>query len=311
MISFRARLVRFVTRQLFRSIDADADIPSLRSRWEKIAARSRSIAGIRVKYVDIAEVECEWLVPTGCLDAPILLYLHGGAYVSGSARTHRTMVSYLARAAGMRALLPNYRLAPEHPFPAGLDDCVAVYRQLVACGMSPDNIVIAGDSAGGGMTMATLVTLRDSGDPLPAGAVLISPWLDLTASGESAATRKNDDPLFRVEEMPKAALHYAPEDLHDDPRVSPVFADAHGLPPLLIHVGDHEILLSDSTRLTEKVVEAGGEVHLCVWPHLWHVFHYFVGRMPEAARALDDIAKWLAERMGTEALAVTGTDRAA
>lgn len=311
MISFRARLVRFVTRQLFRRLDADADIPSLRARWEKIAARSRSIPGIRVKYVEIDGVECEWLVPTDCLNAPVLLYLHGGAYVSGSARTHRTMVSYLARAAGMRALLPNYRLAPEHPFPAGLEDCVTVYRQLIACGMSADDIVIAGDSAGGGMTMATLLSLRDDEDPLPAAAVLISPWLDLTASGESARSRIDHDPLFRVEDMPKAASHYAPSEKHRDPLVSPVFADMHGLPPLLVHVGDHEILLSDSTRLADGVEAAGGSVALKVWPDMWHVFHYFVGRMPEAGRALDEIAQWLYGVLGHERAAEEGSEKAA
>lgn len=311
MISFRARFVRFLTRQLFRGIDADADIPSLRSRWEKIAARSRSINGIRIKYVEIAGVECEWLVPRQCADAPVILYLHGGAYVSGSARTHRTMVSYLARASGMRAVMPNYRLAPEDPFPAGLEDCVAVYRQLLADGLSPSEIVIAGDSAGGGMTMATLLTLRDASDPMPAAAVLISPWLDLTGSGESAQTRNDHDPLFRVEEMPKAAAHYAPPELHRSPLVSPVFADVHNLPPLLIHVGDHEILLSDSTRITEKVIEAGGSVHLKVWPEMWHVFHYFVRRMPEANRALDDMGRWLADRMGIRLASEERTGKAA
>ena len=304
-------MVRFLTRQMFRGIDADADIPSLRKRWEKIAARSRSIDGLRIKYVEVAGVECEWLVPRNCGDAPVLLYLHGGAYVSGSARTHRTMVSYLAKVAGMRAILPNYRLAPEDPFPCGLDDCVAVYRQLLGEGISPENVVIAGDSAGGGMTMATLLTLREAGDPLPAAAVLISPWLDLTASGESAQTRNEQDPLFRAEEMPKAAQHYAPVELHRDPRVSPVFADVHGLPPLLIHVGDHEILLSDSTRLTQKVSEAGGSVHLKVWPEMWHVFHYFVRRMPEANRALDSMGQWLADHMGTGVKLPSRTSKAA
>lgn len=293
MISFRARLVRFVTRQLFRNIDGNADIPSLRVRWEKLAARSRTASGIRVKYVDIAGVECEWLVPTDCRDAPVLFYLHGGAYVSGSAKTHRAMVSYLAKKAGMRALLPNYRLAPEHPFPAGLEDCVAVYRALVDGGADPADIAIAGDSAGGGMTMASLLTLRDAGDAVPAAGVLLSPWLDLTGTGESAKSRARHDPLFRVQDMPNAAAHYASPEQQQHPLVSPVFADVHGLPPILIQVGDHEILLSDSTRIADKISAAGGQVTLQVWPDMWHVFQYFIGRMPEAQKALDDIASFL------------------
>lgn len=310
MISFRARLVRFVTRQLFRNIDGNADIPSLRVRWEKLAARSRTASGIRVKYVDIAGVECEWLVPTDCRDAPVLLYLHGGAYVSGSAKTHRAMVSYLAKKAGMRALLPNYRLAPEHPFPAGLEDCVAVYRALVDDGVDPADIAIAGDSAGGGMTMATLLMLRDAGETLPTAGVLLSPWLDLTGTGESTKSRARHDPLFRVQDMPNAAAHYASPEQQRHPLVSPVFGDVHGLPPMLIQVGDHEILLSDSTRIADKISAAGGQVTLQVWPDMWHVFQYFVGRMPEAQRGLDDIASFLGRFF--ERRDVTGqADRAA
>jgi monoterpene epsilon-lactone hydrolase len=293
MISLRARFVRFVTRQLFRNIDGDADIPELRARWEKIAARSRMAPGVRVKYVDIAGIECEWLVPSGCKEAPVLLYLHGGAYVSGSAKTHRSMVSYLVKRAGMRALVPNYRLAPEHPFPAGLEDCVAVYRELVASGVSPADIAIGGDSAGGGMTMAVLLRLRDAGDVLPRAAVLLSPWLDLRGTGESTKTRARQDPMFKVEDMPNAARHYAPPEEQANPLVSPVYADVHGLPPILIQVGDHEILLSDSTRIAEKISAAGGQVTLQVWPHMWHVFQYFIGRMPEAKKSLVDVANYL------------------
>jgi len=271
---------------LFRQLDGDADIPHLRAKWEKLAARSRPPSGVRIKYVYLAGVECEWIVPSGCQDAPVLFYLHGGAYVSGSARTHRPMVSYLAKQAGMRALLPNYRLAPENPFPAGLEDCLAVYRELVSEVTDASRVAIAGDSAGGGMTMATLLSLRDAGDVMPETAVLLSPWLDLTGSGDSIRTRASHDPLFKAGEMPKAAANYAPEDRLTDPLVSPVYADVQGLPPILVQVGDNEILLSDATRIADKISAAGGQVTLQVWPDMWHVFQYFVGRMPEAQRAL-------------------------
>jgi acetyl esterase/lipase len=293
MLSLRARLVRFLIRQIFRRIDADADIERLRLSWEQLAARSRAAPDVRMKDEDLAGVECEWLVPSGCQDAPVLLYLHGGAYVSGSSATHRSMVSHIARASGMRALVPNYRLAPEHPFPAGLEDCLAVYRALLDDGIDAARIAVGGDSAGGGMTMATLLSLRDSGDPLPRAAVLLSPWLDLSGSGESTRTRADHDPMFDAAEMPKAAAYYVPRVLLQDPLVSPVFADVHGLPPILIQVGDHEILLSDSTRIADKIVNAGGKVTLQVWPHMWHVFQYSIGRMPESKRAVDDIGAYL------------------
>ena len=293
MISFRARFVRYVTRKLVKSFGGDPDIPRLREIFEGVAARARSATGIRIKYVDVADVECDWLVPSGCQDAPVLLYLHGGAYVSGSSRTHRAMVSHIATAAGMRALLPNYRLAPENPFPAGLNDCVKVYLELLNEGVDPSDIAIAGDSAGGGMTMAVLLSLRDAGAPLPKTVVLISPWLDLTGRGESVRSRAKEDPLFDGKDMPRAASHYAPAEELTNPLISPVFADVHGLPPTLIQVGDHEILLSDSTRIAEKMTAQDVQVTLQVWPDMWHVFQFFVGRMPEAGRAIADIATYL------------------
>ena len=137
MISLRARFVRLITRHLFKKFGGDPDIPRLRETWENLAARSRPAAGTRMRYVDMADVECDWLVPSGCQDAPVLLYLHGGAYVSGSSKTHRSMVSHIATEAGMRAVLPNYRLAPGNPFPAGLNDCVKVYLELINDGVDP------------------------------------------------------------------------------------------------------------------------------------------------------------------------------
>ena len=187
---------------MFKKISPDSDIPTLRASWEEIAARTRAAAGTRVRHTTIAGVSSDWLIPPEADEAPVLLYLHGGAYVTGSSKTHRTMVSHIAFRSGMRALLPNYRLAPEHRFPAGLEDCVAVYRALLESGVDANRIVIAGDSAGGGMTMAALLTLRDAGDALPAAAVLLSPWLDLTGSGESHSTRNDTDPWFNAEDMP-------------------------------------------------------------------------------------------------------------
>lgn len=301
MISLRARLVRLLSKQMFKRISPGSDIPTVRNSWEELAARNKPVAGTRLRHATIAGVECDWLVPPGCEDAPVLYYLHGGAYVMGSSKTHRAMVSHIATRSGMRALLPNYRLAPEHRFPAGLEDCVIVYRQLLANDIDPTQIVIAGDSAGGGMSVATLLSLRDAGDPLPSAAVLLSPWLDLAGAGESAVSRADHDPWFNAEDMPQgSALYCDPEQFHD-PLVSPVYADVHGLPPMLIQVGDHEILLSDATRMADKLSAAGGEVTLQVWPDMWHVFQYFIGRMPESKRAIRHIARYLRDSLGTEA----------
>lgn len=301
MISLRARLVRLLSSQMFKKISPDSDINALRASWEDLAARSRVAAGTRVRHATIEGIESDWLIPPGLDDAPVLYYLHGGAYVTGSSKTHRTMVSHIALRSGMRALLPNYRLAPENRFPAGLTDCVAIYRALLASGVDASRIVIAGDSAGGGMTMGTLLKLRDAGDPLPAAAVLLSPWLDLTASGESATTRNDEDPWFNAEDMPESVALYCDPDQVNDPLVSPLFGDVRGLPPILIQVGDHEILLSDATRMADKLTAAGGDVTLEVWPGMWHVFQYFIGKMPESKRAIRRIARYLRDRLGLEA----------
>ena len=297
MISLRARVIRLITKQIFKRISADDDVEPVRDQMEILARRSRPAPGTHIRHATIAGVECDWVVPKNCDESRVLLYLHGGAYLMGSSRTHRTMVSHIAKQAGVRAILPNYRLGPEDPFPAGLDDCLAIYRQLLVSGVSPEHIVIGGDSAGGGMAMATLLSLKDAGDPMPTAACLLSPWLDLTGEGESRKTRAKLDPWFRTEDMAKVTAHYCLKDQLRDPFVSPVYGDVRGLPPILIQVGDHEVLLSDSTRIAEKIAAAGGKVTLQIWPEMWHVFQYFVGKMPESKRAIRQIGAFLRQQL--------------
>jgi monoterpene epsilon-lactone hydrolase len=304
MISMRARMVRYFSKQIFKRVSPQSDILMVRRTFEAMQKRKRVAKGVVVREAELAGIACEWLIPPGCDDAPVLYYLHGGAYLMGSPATHRKMVSYIAKAAGMRALLPDYSLAPENPFPSGLNDCIAVYRQLLDTGVSADNVVISGDSAGGGMSMATMLSLRDAGDQLPAAAVLLSPWLDLTGRGESGVTRAEEDPWFRVDDMMTIASMYQPDGELTNPLVSPVFADANSLPPMLIQVGDHEILLSDSTRLTGNITAAGGEVSLQVWPEMWHVFQFFIGQMPESKRAISDIGDYIRGRFHAAAAQV-------
>lgn len=294
MISKRARVVRSITSAFFSRIDVKAaDVYVIRRRWHALANLLPTAFGVQVSSGQINGLNAEWLTPKNAPPDKLLLYLHGGAYIMGGCPTHRQLVSHIARAARIRALIPEYRLAPEHPFPAAIDDAVAVYRSLLTSGLSPENIFLAGDSAGGGLIMATLLSLRDAGDPMPAAACLLSPWLDLAATGESMTTNADSDPWFRPEDLPAVARYYCGVDEIRHPLVSPVFADVSGLPPLYIQVGQDEILLSDSTRIADNICACGGAVDIEIWPDMWHVFQLFIGTMPESRRAIDKIGAYI------------------
>jgi acetyl esterase/lipase len=294
MTSLRAKFVRRTTRAYFKTVDAEkADVHAMRKTWHSASKVLWTAMKVKVEQASVNGLNSEWLTPKGSPDGKLLLYLHGGAYVMGNCATHRQLVSYLAKYSGVKALLPEYRLAPEHPFPAAVEDAVGLYRWLLANGYPAQNIVIAGDSAGGGLTMATLLSLREAGDPLPAAACLLSPWLDLAATGESMTTRAKKDPWFQPEDMPIVAAYYCNEDELRNPLVSPVYADLSGLPPLYIQVGQDEILLSDSTRAAEKVKAAGGDVAIEIWPGMWHVFQAFLHQMPESKKAVKKIGKFV------------------
>ncbi len=294
MTSLRAKFVRRTTRAFFKTIDAEkADVHAMRETWHSAAKVLWTARKVKVEQAEVHGLNAEWLTPKGAQENKLLIYLHGGAYVMGNCATHRQLVSYLAKFSGIKALLPEYRLAPEHPFPAAVDDAVGLYRSLLADGYAASDIVFAGDSAGGGLAMATLLSLRDSREPLPAAACLLSPWLDLAATGESMTTRARKDPWFQPEDMPIVAAYYCREDQLRHPLVSPVYADLSGLPPLYIQVGEDEILLSDSTRAAEKVKAAGGDVEIEIWPGMWHVFQAFLRQMPESSKAAKKIGKFV------------------
>ncbi|HSM67974.1 MAG TPA: alpha/beta hydrolase [Ilumatobacteraceae bacterium] len=225
-----------------------------------------------------------------------LLYIHGGAYVVGSPKSHIAMAAVLARLANASATVIEYRLAPEHLYPAALDDCIAAYRALVA-DVDPSTITIAGDSAGGNAALATLVALRDAGDPMPGAGYLLSPWTDLTGSGESVVTHAGMDPMLLDPDIPAAGRTYAGDVPLDHPGVSPLFADLQGLPPLLIQTGLDEVLLSDSTRLAEKARAAGVDVTLDLSEGMWHVYQSFVRFVPEAREALTRAAVFIRSRI--------------
>ncbi len=298
-ISRRAKFVRWVTGRYIKGLDvSNLPVATARRHFEKIARTFLIRAkNVEVEQTQIAGVDVDWLRPGKARKDKVLLYLHGGAYVMGSPRTHRQLASHIVRAAGVVAVLPDYRLAPEHPFPAGIDDAVAVYRGLLEAGFMPGDIIVAGDSAGGGLSVATLLALRHAGDPLPAAAVLLSPFLDVTGSGESATTRADRDPWFDVRDLHVVARYYCPDENDwKNPLVSPVFANVAGLPPMLIQVGDDEILLSDATRLAGKLEAEGIDVELEIWPHMWHVFQIFIGKMPESRAAVKKIGRYIDKR---------------
>jgi len=293
MPSIRAFIIRQISKQVMRRSKIASNPLAARRDFHKRMTKLPLARCVHSARENVGGIECEWLTPQGCDDAPVIFFLHGGAYIMGSPATHRRLVSYIAKAAGMRAVLPDYRLAPEHRYPSQLEDSLQVWRTLVKGGIDPANIAIGGDSAGGNLSVVTMLALRDAGDPLPAACFLLSPWLDLAGDGESHHTRSTYDPWFRPEKMPQLVANFCDESDVRKPMVSPVHADASGLPPTLIQVGDHEILLSDSTEFADNIKAAGGRVDLHIWPAMWHVFQYFIGHMPESRKAIDDIGRFL------------------
>ncbi len=269
----------------------NASMERRRAAMEKVS--ERVAADVKCEPVLAGGVKAEWIEAPGADPKRVILYLHGGGYVTGSINTHRAMVARIARVSKAKALLLDYRLAPEHPFPAAVEDATAAYRWLLAQGFVPNKIVIAGDSAGGGLALATLAALRKSNDPMPAAAVPISPWTDLEGTGESIKTRAAKDPMVQGNDLvPMAQLYYAKHD-PKDPLVSPLHADFHGFPPLLIQVGDAEVLLDDSTRVAERAKAAGVKVDLEVWDDMVHVWHVFAKLLPEGQQAIDKIGQFV------------------
>ncbi len=242
-------------------------------------------------------VPCEWIAAPGVATDRAVLYLHGGAYTAGSLNTHRLHVANLSAACGARVLNVDYRLAPEHPHPAAVDDALTAYRWLLAGGLEPSRVVLAGDSAGGGLTAAALVAIRDAGVPTPAGGALISPWADLTMTAATYESRADVDPMVSLESLTPSAEAYLAGTDPTAPTASAVHADLSGLPPLLIHVGDHEVLLDDSVLLAERARAAGVDVELWVAPEMIHVWHAFAGLVPEGAEAMAAMGAWIRARL--------------
>jgi len=252
-----------------------ASFAEMRRGLDALGDLSPPLPGVTATPVDAGGVPATWFSATGGAAGRIVLYLHGGGYVMGSVRSHRPLLERLALAVQGRVLALDYRLAPEAPFPAAVEDACAAWHWLLASGAAPERIAVAGDSAGGGLAVALLVALRDARVALPACAVSISPWTDMTASGPSMHTRAARDPMVQRAALLAIAATYLDGAAPETPLASPLNAELDGLPPLLIQVGDAETLLDDSTRLAARLEAAGVDVTLEVWDDMIHVWHLF------------------------------------
>lgn len=279
----------------------NATVEERRAGFDQLGAWIPLPPDVRAEVVDVGGIPAEWISIDGTSPSTTVLFLHGGGYVIGSLNSHRRLTSDIARASDARALAIDYRMGPEHPFPTAIDDAVAAYRWLLAQGIAPEQLVIAGDSAGGGLTAATLLALRDAGDPLPAAAVMMSPWLDLACTGGSMTSKAPVDPMISPAELHGWASMYAARTDLKTPLASPLYAELSGLPPIMLQVGTEEILLDDSVRYAERAKAAGVDVTLDVWDEMIHVWQLFAFMLPEGQQAVDRAGAFIKERVAVHA----------
>lgn len=292
MASRRSKCLAWVARRTMKKkLGASGSVVKERQNLDRMSGlMSRRVPG---QPATLNGVPGEWLFPETGDGGRTLLYLHGGGYVLGSPLSHRDMVGGIADAAHARVFLADYRLAPEHPFPAAVDDAVAAYEGLLDTGVDPARLCIAGDSAGGGLTVATLLALRDRKLPLPAAGICISPWADLTCASGSMTSMAEADPMLRPDALRWMAGLYLNGQDPESPLASPVYADLKGLPPLLIQVGTEEALYDDAITLSRVARDAGVDVTLEVWEGMMHVWHLMAKLIPEGRQAIQVIGAFV------------------
>ena len=298
-ISFKSRFWRTILRAIFKN--KKLSIAELRANGVKNSKMLGEVSkNITIEKINMEGIQAEWLIPfpSSAHSEKVILYLHGGGYVTGSIEDHRMMCGLLANATGVKVLIPEYRLAPEHPFPAALDDALKVYQWLLDQGYSSTNMIIAGDSAGGGLSIATVLALKEKSGSLPAAVVCLSPWADLALTGQSHTTKARAEAILRKETLHEWALCYTDESNLTNPLVSPVYGDFHGFPPLLIQVGSEEILLDDSILLAEKAKSAGVDVTLKIWDGMWHVWQALGDLIPENKKTFEEIGQFVQRQFG-------------
>ncbi len=275
----------------------DKTVEQLRLQTEENARSIPLPAGTEYRQVTANGVPAEWISMPGAAQDKVFYFIHGGGYYRGSVRASRATAAHISGATGSRSFSIDYRLAPEHPFPAAVDDALAAYRGLLDQGIDPKKIVVGGISAGGGLTLALLLAARDAGDPLPAAAVPISAWTDLTQSGESFHTKADVDPSISKAYLDRMAQYFLNGIDPKTPLASPLYADLRGLPPLLVQVGSAETMLNDSTELAERAKAAGVDVILEVWEDMIHGWHGAAHSLPEARQAIQRIGEFYRERV--------------
>lgn len=314
MTSLQSRFVIFTiqNRNLLKGslkrevITPETDTAALRQQYEegakKFGGLPEGIVASQVVIPDLPQgLSAEWIHPLETADSPVpsdkaIFYTHGGGYVTGNCTDHRNHVAKFVQASGISALLYDYRLAPENPFPAGMDDTLAAYRWLLAQGVQPNNIIIVGESAGGGLCLASLLAIRDSKLPLPRAGVAFSPWTDLKCTGRSYKTNARKD-VSTLGSWNVWSGYYAGGNDPENPWISPLYGDLYGLPPIMIQVGDHEILLDDSVRFAEKAKASGVEMTLHVWPGMVHCFPLLAPMFPEASQAWEETIHYIQKKL--------------
>ena len=274
-------------------VNPNASVEEARAGFEQVTSMFPVDADIEREVVSAGGVTAEWVSAPDAEAGRAVLYLHGGGYVIGSINTHRSLAARLSRACKARVLVIDYRLAPEHPHPAAVEDSVAAYRWMLAQGLKPARIAVAGDSAGGGLTVATLVAIRDAKLPLPGAGACLSPWVDLEGIGESMTTKADDDPIVQKAGLLQMAAAYLGGKAPRTPLAAPLYADLSGLPPLLIQVGTAETLLDDASRLAERARKAGVTVSYEPWERMIHVWHLFAPMLDEGQQAIDRIGEFV------------------
>lgn len=278
-------------------VDESFDVKKFRDEIDKVCDKHNVLPeDIRVEGFKIGDMNAEWIVPEGAAQNKIVMYIHGGGFISGTCHTHRMHAAKFSKVFGTKMLLFDYRLAPEHPFPAAVEDCVSAYNWLTGEGYEPSNIIVMGESAGGTLTLSTLIALKDKGIELPKAAVSISPITDLTCQADSFRTNAKRDVAPMGSWTVWTGFYIADNDPHD-PWLSPLMADLTGLPPIMIHVGTYEIHLDDARNFAIKAENSGVSVTLKIWEGMIHAFPLLSPLFPEAKRAVDEIGDYVRKHL--------------
>ena len=305
MSSLRSKFCRILIKHLYGSkFIIGLTIDQVRKGMEVATRLAFLPAKTKVEQTSYGGVKAEWVSAKNVNEENVILFLHGGGYNTGSPSTHRELAAHISKVSNAKVLLPDYRLAPENTFPAALEDAITSYRWLIDSGYSSSKIAIAGDSAGGGLTLVTCISIRDSGEPIPSSLACISPWTDLEMTGESVKTHKNIDPMVTfapiqiMASLQIMASNYIGSNDPRSPLISPIYADLKDFPPMIIQVGSDEILLDDSMRMAERAKQAGVDLTINIYEGMWHVFHILYRLIPEAKHAVHELGSFIKNHFG-------------